>query len=686
MSARAKTRRNPQSNPRGILKIMSGGFGFVQTAEGEFFVPASKIKGAFDGDIVEVALVSVNRAHHQPTKPHANTGEKPVARVIRVIQHAHDTLIGRYEIAEPFGVVIPLDKRISYDIFTMRAENPQVQEGDIVRVRITEYPSSRTAALGVIEEVVGHGEEETLGVEMIIARHKLATQFSPAALEQARESTLDTKQALEMGYQDLRERVVFTIDPVDAQDFDDALSLEEEEGCLRLGVHIADVSYYVGWNSAIDLDAQARATSVYLVDRVLPMLPEALSADICSLKPCEERLSMTVDMYLDKEFRVVRYEVYPAVIKSSARFTYEEVQETLEKANANPSDPSSLQTAHSSLRARPAILNNNANLAKSADDFREHFAGLDKIACALQQQRKLAGGIDFVSSEAKVVLDDAGKPLEIVLRRKTAATCLVEEAMILANTTVAKHLLNHGFPGLFRVHEKPSEDSLSELVLILREFDYLNDIDAADFVAGNPFRIQEVLARCKGKPEEELISSLVLRAMKRAVYHEQCLQHYALALGEYCHFTSPIRRYPDLVIHRMLKAQLLGRGESYQHEADSLVRLAEKSSEAERIAEAAARESQELKIVEYMQDDVGCVFGAVISGVTAYGFFVRLANTAEGLVAAKNLGEEYFAYDAKRHTLVGEESGRRFRLGQKVKVILEAADTRAGHLDFALSD
>jgi len=649
--SKAKTRNSPRSHPQGVLKVMSAGFAFVQTSEGEFFIPASKLKGAFDGDLVELAALPAKRGHVSESQPSARAGGKPTARVVRVIERAHTTLIGRYEVAEPFGVIVPEDRRIPYDIFTMRADNPALNDGDIVRVRITEYPSPRTAAMGVVEELVGHEGEEALGIEMIIARHKLETRFSDAANEQAQKTTLDVQAAFEEGYRDLRGRKVFTIDPLDARDFDDAVSLEPVEGLMRLGVHIADASRYVPWGSAIDQDAQVRATSVYLADRVLPMLPEELSAGICSLKPGAERLTMTVDLFLDAAANLERYEIYPAVIRSSARFDYDSVQAALDGDRA-------------------------------CNGFLEEFAALDRIAEALAKKRSQAGGIDFVTTEAKVTLDEAGKPLEVVLRKKTDATSIIEEAMVLANATVAKHLHEQGFPCLYRAHAKPSADDLAELIPILREFDYLKDVPAPDFIAGNPFCIQKTLAACKGRLEEELISSLVLRAMSRAVYQPLCEPHYALALPAYCHFTSPIRRYPDLVVHRMLKAAIFGKSGTFEQEANRLDALAKSSSKAERVAESAERESQELKIIEYLQSYVGSSFSAVISGVMSFGFFVRLENTAEGLVPVRSLGGEYFAFDPKRHTLTGEESGKVFRLGQRVQVILEAADPRSSRLDF----
>lgn len=351
---RSHTRLHPRSNPRGVLSVRGGGFGFVQTAEGEFFVPESKMAGAFDGDLVEVAPLPVQSGRKkQPHERKADlrAGEKPAARVLRVVDRAHDTLVGRYEVAEPFGVVVPEDANIPYDIFTMRADRPDIEDGSLVRVRITTFPSRNTAATGVIEEVLGLADDEHAAVDVVIARHKLETVFSEGALSEARSAVLNEDGALASGYRDLRERFTFTIDPADARDFDDAVSLEPVSTCgvgtgirvvderglgvarWRLGVHIADVAHYVPWNSSLDLDARRRATSVYLVDRVIPMLPDELSGDLCSLKPDEVRRTMTADLYLDDRARLVAYDLYPALIRSHARLSYEEAQALLDRCH-----------------------------------------------------------------------------------------------------------------------------------------------------------------------------------------------------------------------------------------------------------------------------------------------------------------------------------------------------------------
>ena len=655
--SKRKTRRNPRSNPRGVLRVSAAGYGFVQTAEGEFFVPASKMGGAFDGDMVEIAPTHVNPQHKQLHKAHGKQGDKPSGRVVRVVNRAHESIVGRYEVAEPFGVVVPEDRRIPYDIFTMRKDYPHVRDGDAVRVRITTYPSRNEAATGVIEEVIGRAEDEDLAIDMIVARHKLETAFSDASIEQAEKAEVDVAGALGEGYRDLRDRFVFTIDPADARDFDDAISIDEVDGLVRLGVHIADVSHYVPWNSSIDLDARRRATSVYLVDRVIPMLPEELSNDICSLKPGEPRRAMTADMFLDGSFEVKRATFYPSVIESKARLSYEEAQEALDGDGSASIDEALADKPHR----------------------------LHEVACGLADARRRAGGIDFDTTEAKVRLDSGGEPEAIVLRRRTDATEMIEEAMVLANNQVASYLSERGFPSVYRVHEPPSPESLAELVPVLQEFDYLKTVSASAFSAGSPTAIQAVLGRAAGRPEAELVSTLVLRSMKRAEYKSECGPHFGLASDAYTHFTSPIRRYPDLIVHRMLKAQLFGKPGTFEQQVHSLAWLAKHSSEMERIAEAAARESQEYKMIEYLSRDVGAAFNAVIAGVASYGFFVRLENTAEGLVPLKELGAEYFALDARRHQLVGQESGTVYRLGQRVRVVLEAAYPRERKLDFRLA-
>lgn len=907
--SRSHTRRAPRSMPRGTLVVHAEGYGFVRTAEGEYFIPSAKLGGAFDGDVVEIAPLSsaASKAHRSSGRDAMRTGGRPAARVVRVVERAHETLIGRYEVADPFGVVIPEDPRIPYDIFTQRSSAPDIPHGALVRVRISTYPSRNTAATGVVEEVLGEADEPRIGVESIIARHKLETRFSDACLKEADGLRLDVEAALSRGYADLRDRCVFTIDPVDARDFDDALSLEwigddgsmgvtrerigsgdaaalscgrigdgdapalsrervgddsaalsrepgicsdagltalsadagsasslaasstaagstavisgsgwENAGAAvwRLGVHIADVSAYVPWGSAIDLDARNRATSAYLVDRVIPMLPERLSNDLCSLRPDEDRLSMTVDLYLDGKGRVNRYEVYPAVIRSKARLTYDAVQEWLDgfdspgiaacpddadapfatdapavtdASNAADAPAATVAPAAADAPAAVAPAATNALTASegrspyllrlsgqkraenglemsrtpqkldldaadcpeslkttsyshvdcskdgkatcsSQGDGREegheaagrppsawesagrppyaceaapeaplpHGAGiprqvadrlapLSRIGKLRAEMRRRAGGIDFPSTEAKVRLDADGRPTGVDLRRKTDATSLVEEAMILANEAVAHRLVAADSPALFRVHERPAADGLAGLIPVLEEFDWFARIDKTRFALGDPHAVQAALEASRGRSEGELVGSLLLRAMKRADYRPSCEGHYGLASEAYAHFTSPIRRYPDLVVHHMLKALLFGRSELHDQEASALRWLGRHCSEREREADAAARESQELKLIELMEPQVGEAFSGVVSGVAPYGLYVRLDNTAEGLLPVRRLGTEYYSLDAELHRLVGQDSGRTWRLGQRIAVVLTLADARRHVLEFRLA-
>lgn len=921
--SRSHTRRAPRSMPRGTLVVHAEGYGFVRTAEGEYFIPSAKLGGAFDGDVVEIAPLSsaASKAHRSSGRDAMRTRGRPAARVVRVVERAHETLIGRYEVADPFGVVIPEDPRIPYDIFTQRSSAPDIPHGALVRVRISTYPSRNTAATGVVEEVLGEADEPRIGVESIIARHKLETRFSDACLKEADGLRLDVEAALSRGYADLRDRCVFTIDPVDARDFDDALSLERldgsddmasagdapaspadgtagrsgktraqtgpralDEGVLRtpskalrilraglpaspggassdlgstpassagssiemgrpsipvlsgvgwegagvpvwrLGVHIADVSAYVPWGSAIDLDARNRATSAYLVDRVIPMLPERLSNDLCSLRPDEDRLSMTVDLYLDGKGRVNRYEVYPAVIRSKARLTYDAVQEWLDGFDspgiaARPDDadapfatdapavtdasnaadapaatvapaaadapaavaPAATNALTASEGRSPYLLRlsgqkraeNGLEMSRtpqkldldaadcpeslkttsyshvdcpkdgkatcsSQSDGREegheaagrppsawesagrppyaceaagrppsacetapeaplpHGAGiprqvadrlapLSRIGKLRAEMRRRAGGIDFPSTEAKVRLDADGRPTGVDLRRKTDATSLVEEAMILANEAVAHRLVAADSPALFRVHERPAADGLAGLIPVLEEFDWFARIDKTRFALGDPHAVQAALEASRGRSEGELVGSLLLRAMKRADYRPSCEGHYGLASEAYAHFTSPIRRYPDLVVHHMLKALLFGRSELHDQEASALRWLGRHCSEREREADAAARESQELKLIELMESQVGEAFSGVVSGVAPYGLYVRLDNTAEGLLPVRRLGTEYYSLDAELHRLVGQDSGRTWRLGQRIAVVLTLADARRHVLEFRLA-
>ena len=668
------TRRVARSRPRGIMQLNPEGYGFVRTSEGEFFVPHVKLGGAFDGDLVEVAPLPANASKGRSHEGFGGGryGHKPAARVVSVIERAHEVVVGRFEAAEPFGVVVPLDPHIPYDIFTQLSEAPDVEDGAIVRVRIAQFPSRNSAATGHIEEVLEHVDGLDEGVDAVVARHKFETAFSDAALAEAHGASIDEVGALASGYRDLRERFIFTIDPDDARDFDDALSIEqvEDQGRLlwRIGVHIADVSHYVEWGSALDLAARRRGTSVYLVDRVIPMIPEELSCGLCSLAPGEVRRSMTVDLYVNERAQLARYEIYPALICSNARLTYGEALEMLE----GECEPAASEGGKHAQGQRETLI-------------QPHLRQLSRLASLRHAQRERKGGIDFDQPEARVRLDEAGRPQGVELRRKNAATSLVEEMMIWANEVVAEHLSRAKFPCVYRVHEAPDLEGLAQLVPIFEEFPWFGKIDPVGFFAGSQHALQQAVSASRGRAEGELVSSLVLRSMKRAVYREKNCRHYGLASATYCHFTSPIRRYPDLMVHRMLKAELFGRPERFDQMTTNLGWICEHSSGMEREADDAQRESEELKLAEYLQRFVGQTFSAIVSGVSQGGLYARLENTAEGFIPVRTLGDDYFSFDAARYTLTGEETGARYRLGQRIAVVLFAVDPRVPQINLRLA-
>ena len=668
------TRRVARSRPRGIIQLNPEGYGFVRTSEGEFFVPHVKLGGAFDGDLVEVAPLPANASKGRSHEGFGGGryGHKPAARVVSVIERAHEVVVGRFEAAEPFGVVVPLDPHIPDDIFTQLSEAPDVEDGAIVRVRIAQFPSRNSAATGHIEEVLEHVDGLDEGVDAVVARHKFETAFSDAALAEAHGASIDEVGALASGYRDLRERFIFTIDPDDARDFDDALSIEqvEDQGRLlwRIGVHIADVSHYVEWGSALDLAARRRATSVYLVDRVIPMIPEELSCGLCSLAPGEVRRSMTVDLYVNERAQLARYEIYPALICSNARLTYGEALEMLE----GECEPAASEGGKHAQGQRETLI-------------QPHLRQLSRLASLRHAQRERKGGIDFGQPEARVKLDEVGRPQGVELRRKNAATSLVEEMMIWANEVVAEHLSRAKFPCVYRVHEAPDLEGLAQLVPIFEEFPWFGKIDPVGFFAGSQHALQQAVSASRGRAEGELVSSLVLRSMKRAVYREKNCRHYGLASATYCHFTSPIRRYPDLMVHRMLKAELFGRPERFDQMTTNLGWICEHSSGMEREADDAQRESEELKLAEYLQRFVGQTFSAIVSGVSQGGLYARLENTAEGFIPVRTLGDDYFSFDAARYTLTGEETGARYRLGQRIAVVLFAVDPRVPQINLRLA-
>lgn len=608
----------------GRLTVNPRGYGFVRTPAGDVYVTARDMHGAMHNDTVAVRLF-------QRTRGQGQAGE-----VLDILERSNDRIVGRFEKQGRMGLVSPTDRRIRGDVIVDRSGFGDARTGDIVVVRITQFPSQGRAAQGLVEEVLGLATDPGVDVEIVIREHGLRTAF-PAEVEDAAHAIPERVGPPEKGREDLRDLLTITIDPVDARDFDDAISLERRGDGWRLWVHIADVSHYVPWGSEIDKEAVLRATSVYLVDRVLPMLPERLSNGICSLNPGVERFTMTAEFDLDKTAVVERYRLYPSVIRSDHRCDYEGVERWLETDDGWPDDE--VRTLVTEFRA---------------------------CAAALGARRIGRGGLDFESVEPKVWLDEHGRPLQVTLREKTVATNMIEEAMIAANEVVARHMRDREAPMVYRIHEDPEPDALASISAILTEFDYpIKDVGAA-----TPRTFQRLIEYAHNRPERLLINSLLLRALKRARYVDYLDSHFGLASDAYCHFTSPIRRYPDLIVHRLLKAQLtrtLTKG-AVAEMAEELEWLSDHCSVMEREAEAAENESKKVKLCELMAEHIDEVFGGIITGVTSFGAYVQLDNTAEGLVHVTAMKDDYYRFDGERFLLHGENSGAVYRLGQAVEV------------------
>lgn len=650
----------------------------METPEGDFHIPRKGVGPAMNGDVVAVR------------KDKRYSAKGPQATVVRVDKRAVDGFIGRFETDGIIRVVIPLDDRLAHDFFLDPADpSPKklnAKDGDIVYAKITLFPSRKSAGMVTLERFVGKPSDKNLAIEQVIASHGLATSFSERTLAEANSLTLNVEEALQDPLRrDLRGKLVVTVDPADAKDFDDAVSFEpQENGTFMLGVHIADVSHYVAWESSIDISARQRSTSTYLVDRVLPMLPKQLSNNLCSLKPHEDRLAMTVMMHLNAEYEVLSADFFPSVIKSSYRFSYDEVDQILKDSSA--------QTLN---KIMPTLI------PQKQDAVAAMLKGLNTMAHARKARREERGGIDFDTTETKVILNEEKKPVGVSIRKRTDATSLIEESMLAANESVAIYLSNHSIPAAFRVHERPSEDALASLLPLLQEFGYDDEKTVARVLVGNPSALQSVINRAKGRPEEYLISQSILRSMKRADYQPYDAGHYGLNMDSYCHFTSPIRRYPDLIVHRALKAALLNTlpkserqrmgkrmqkvTKAIESQNSLLPDLCKHASVMERESDEAAMQSQKIKLAEYMEQFIDQAFSGVITGVETFGLFVRLdETTAEGLLPIKKLGDDWFNYDFDRKALIGESTHKSYRLGQRIAVVVDEVDIPAGYVNFRL--
>lgn len=657
----------------------------VETAEGVYRLGSRSMREAMPGDRVYVSL-------------HRGKGGARRAVVEHVIDRAVAAIVGVFEPAGPLGAVRPLDARIKQDFFVLPADDSPrrlgVEPGDIVSARIVDYPSRTESGVVTLERRIGDANEPSLGIECVMARYGLVDGYPQAAVDEAASLAVDVEGALaDPLRRDIRDRFAITIDPVDARDFDDAISVARTvRGGWMLGVHIADVSHYVDWESAIDLEARRRSTSVYLADRVLPMLPERLCNDLCSLRPDEDRLAFTVDIELDAQGRVRTYEPYPSVIRSRVRMDYGAADALLREGDP---DGAALDAAARG-RAELAVEAARAN----GVDLRAFLRNADALARARREIRRKRGSIDFDTPEVHVLLDEAGMPVDIVTRERTAATSLVEEAMLLANECVAEFLADRDLVSAYRVHEDPSPDSLASAAKTLTELGAMEGGLAAGIMLGDPRAINAAVEDAADTAFAPQVNALLLRAQQRAVYKSHNEGHYALGARAYCHFTSPIRRYPDLIAHCVLKVALakheLGKKEALAR-APRLTgkgpqaleaicpQLCRQASDNERAADAAANASQKVKVAQLYAGRIGERDTGTVSWISDLGAFVRLdATGAEGLIRMNALGTEWWDFDDVRLTLTGDSTGTKVGLGCRVVVEVASVNVLRGHLDLKL--
>ncbi len=642
----------------GRLTVRPEGFGFVLVDGGQdLYVPRSGMHGAMDSDTV-LAREERSRAAGKKGKDAGRTS----GVVVKVLDRARERVVGRFETHEGRKTVLPYDPRIDAVVRIADGKEHGTREGEIVEARLTAFPDARRVAYGEVEERLGFLGEPGVDIEIVLRSHRLPPRFPEPVVAEAERFPAEVRREDIPGRLDFRERRIVTIDGETAKDFDDAVEVERTASGFRVGVHIADVSHYVREGTLLDDEARSRGTSVYFPGRVLPMLPERLSNGLCSLNPDVDRLVLSAILELDAKGRVTGSEFAKGVIRSAHRMTYTEVARLLETA----------PTREDERRYGP---------------FVEAFRTMAEVAGLLRQRREARGSIDFDLPDADVVLDDAGLVVGIVPESRNVAHRLIEEFMLAANEAVAKKLLFAKQPAIYRVHDRPDPDRLVDLRDVLESFGYELKGDLAELP---PSAFQRLLVEIQGKPEERLLHDLLLRAQRKAVYSEECRGHYALAAPFYCHFTSPIRRYPDLIVHRQL-SRLLAEGRPVPaREVDAVQErmreIAVFSSERERRAEQAERESLLWKKIVFMKDKINQDFDAYATGVTSFGMFVVLKEYfVEGLVPVSALGNDFFVYEEKKHRLRGRSSGKAYQLGDSLRVKLVAIDEVRRRLDFRLA-
>lgn len=635
----------------GKIEMNRKGFAFLipdDENEKDVYIHASDLNSAMHQDKVIVRI-----------EKKSNKESRAEGVVIRILERAATKVVGTFEDGHSFGFVIPDDTRILNDIFISKNDTLGAVTGHKVIVEITKYPEGRKSAEGEVVEILGHKNDPGIDILSIIHKHGLKIDFPDKVLDQVAAIPDKVLESDLEGRRDLRHKEIVTIDGADAKDLDDAISVEQlDNGNFKLGVYIADVSYYVEEYTALDKEASERGTSVYLVDRVIPMIPHRLSNGICSLNRGQDRLVLACEMEIDGKGTVVTHEIFEAVINTTERMTYENVNKILVDEDE-------------------AIIEEFAPLVP-------HFETMQTLAEILFYKRKKRGAIDFDFKEAKVLVDEEGTAVDVVIRERSVGERLIEEFMLCANETVAEHFHWLDVPFIHRIHEQPDEGKLEHFFEFLGGLGYVVKGTANEI---HPLELQKVLDRVEGEPEELVISKLMLRSMKQAKYDPHSIGHFGLSTDFYTHFTSPIRRYPDLIVHRLIRAYLIqGKmdHDTIKKWKESLPDIAKHTSAMERVAVETERDVDDLKKAEYMLDKIGEQFTGIISSVTSFGLFVELENTVEGLVHVSYMTDDYYHYSDRHHALIGEMTKKVYKIGQEVEIKVSDVNMDEHAVDFLL--
>ncbi len=650
---------------KGTYRANERGFGFVKLEndnieddrdnEEELYISKSNNKNALNGDTVLVEILSND-----------NLKEHREGRILKVLKHEKDTVVGIFTKSRNFGFVIPDDRKLGTDIFISKSNVGKAKNNDKVVVKILKYPEGGKNAEGKIIEILGKIDEAGVDMLSLVKEYDLPYEFPKQVINEAKSIKEEISKKDIPNRLDLREEEIFTIDGEDAKDLDDAVYVKKlENGNYELGVSIADVSYYVKEDSMLDKEAIIRGTSIYMLDRVIPMLPKELSNGICSLNEGKDRLTISVIMEIDKDGQVISSDIQKSIINVTRRMTYTNVAKILKYAN------------------KEELSKEDMKIVQEYEAYVEHFKRMEELAKILKERRRKQGSLNLDIPESKIVLDENGYAIDVKKYELTFANEIIEQFMLTANEVVAERFFWLEAPFIYRVHEVPDEDKINELNKFLYNFGYK--------IKGNkdnihPKAFAEVIEKIKGTPEERVISNLILRTLKLAKYESENKGHFGIASKYYCHFTSPIRRYPDLFIHRIISKYIaqnydIKDKEKYEEQAK---RYAEQSSEREKVAQKVERDSISIKMAEFMQDKIGEEYEGIVSSITSFGMFVELQNTVEGLVRFENMGDEYFIYDENNKILIGEKTNKKYKIGDKVQIRVINANKLLRQIDFEI--